>query len=170
MLKAHTNIKGHVLKVVGDNIATDDIISKPVMLSTSNLDELAKHAMERIDPEFTCKAKHGDILVAGRNFGIGPSHEQAPLALKQLGFQAIVADSFGRIFFRNCINIGLPPIECHGIFPLVLNDDTLEIDIISGMITVPRINKKFKAVPLPDFVLDIIEKGGLISYLEQKRN
>ena len=159
-------IAGRVLKF-GDNIDTDVIIPGRY-LTLTDLDELGKHAMEGIDPTFPEKAEKGVILVVGKNFGCGSSREQAPLALKCAGVKAIVAESFARIFYRNAINVGLPILECPGIASEVEEGHVLEIYVKQGLIVDKTTGRKFAAKPLPDFILSIIEAGGLIEYLRRR--
>lgn len=161
-------IRGRVWKY-GDNLDTDEICPPTILLSTSDPDELAKHAMEMVDPGFSKKVKPGDILVAGKNTGCGSSREQAPQALKHAGISAIVADSFGRTFFRNCITIGLPALEHEGISEKVNEGDILEVDLETGRIEDLNSGKVFQATPLGEFVLSIIRDGGLIPHLKKKR-
>ncbi len=123
--------------------------------------------MEVVDPDFPKKARPGDILVAGSNFGSGSSREQAPLALKTLGISAILAESFARIFFRNCINIGLPAIECEGISGAVSEGDVVTVDLVRGLITTSR-GAELEVSPYPPRVLEILRAGGLIPKLREE--
>jgi 3-isopropylmalate dehydratase small subunit len=148
----------------GDNINTDVIIpSKYLTLLDPN--ELAKHAMESIDPDFPNKAKGGVIIVAGKNFGCGSSREQAPLALKYAGTRCIIAESFARIFFRNAINIGLPILEAPGVSREVNEGDILKIILEEGKIIDETEGRVFSGNRLPNFILEIIRDGGLIEHL-----
>jgi methanogen homoaconitase small subunit len=151
-------IKGRVWKF-GNDIDTDVIIPGKY-LRTKDMQVFAAHAMEGIDPEFSKKAKPGDIIVAGDNFGCGSSREQAPLALKHAGIACIVAKSFARIFFRNAINVGLPlmeaDIECEV-------GDEIEVDLLKGEVRVPE-KGVFKGNKLPDFLLDMLTDGGLVAH------
>lgn len=156
-------ISGIAIKY-GDNINTDIIIpSKYLTLLDPN--ELAKHAMESLDPDFPRKASKGTIIVAGRNFGCGSSREQAPIALKYAGVKCIVAESFARIFYRNSINIGLPVLEAPGISALVEDGDKLTVILDDGEILNETSGKVIKANKLPNFILEIIRDGGLIEHL-----
>jgi 3-isopropylmalate/(R)-2-methylmalate dehydratase small subunit len=130
--------------------------------------ELAKHAMEGLDPSFPEKAKKGVIVVGGNNFGCGSSREQAPLALKFAGVKCVLADSFARIFFRNAINIGLPAIEYKGISASVDNGDELTVDFEAGTIQNVSKGKSFQVAKLPQFILEILSDGGLIGYLRRE--
>jgi 3-isopropylmalate/(R)-2-methylmalate dehydratase small subunit len=159
-------VKGKVLKF-GNNIDTD-VILPGKWLSLIDLQELAKHAMEGLDPSFPQKAKKGVVVVGGKNFGCGSSREQAPLALKYAGVQCVLAESFARIFFRNSINIGLPVIECHGILAAVNNDDEVAVDLEAGKITNLTKNQKLQGIKLPPFIMEILLDGGLIENLRKR--
>ena len=155
----------------GDNISTDDIISGRYLSrfeSTHDPSCLAPHVMENIDPEFSSKVKRGDVVVAGRNFGCGSSREEAPIALKAASVSAVVAESFARIFYRNSINQGLPVITCPGVKGGFKSGDGVEVDIKGGTVRNVATDKVFKAGPFPDFVLSILNAGGLIPYLKKK--
>jgi len=159
-------VKGKVV-TFGKDINTDVIIPSRYL---TNLDpkELAKHAMEGIDPNFSQK-KGEIIIVADTNFGCGSSREQAPIALKYAGVNAILAESFARIFYRNAINIGLPVLECSNVINRVNPGDQLSIDLTSGSVRNLTEQEILQTRELPDFVLDIIEDGGLIAHLKKER-
>ncbi|MEE9173732.1 MAG: 3-isopropylmalate dehydratase small subunit [Thermoplasmata archaeon] len=157
--------RGRVWKF-GDNITTDHIISVKY-LGTTDAQVFADHVMETVDPDFPDKAKPGDMIVAGRNFGGGSSREQAPLGLKTLGISAILAESFARIFYRNSINIGLPVVECDGISKAVEEGDTLELDLSDGVVRIPS-GEEMTISPFPARVLEILTAGGLIPKLKQE--
>jgi 3-isopropylmalate/(R)-2-methylmalate dehydratase small subunit len=158
-------VKGSAV-VFGNNIDTDVILpGKYLILVDPN--ELAKHALEGLDPEFASNAQ-GIVLVGGKNFGCGSSREQAPLALKYAGVQCVLAESFARIFFRNAINIGLPVIECKGISSAVKTGDVVAVDFEAGIIEVISKNKSFQVPKLPPFILEILNDGGLIEHLKRK--
>jgi len=153
----------------GDNVDTDVILpGKYLVLIDPN--ELAKHAMEGLDPTFPEKAKKGVMVVGGKNFGCGSSREQAPLALKYSGVQCVLAESFARIFFRNAINIGLPVIEHKGISAAVETGDELMVDFEAGTIQNLSKGKSFQAAKLPSFILAILADGGLIENLRRRLN
>jgi 3-isopropylmalate/(R)-2-methylmalate dehydratase small subunit len=161
-------IKGPVIKY-GNNVDTDVILpGKYLILVDPN--ELAKHALESLDPTFPEKAKKGVILVGGKNFGCGSSREQAPLALKYAGVKCVLAESFARIFFRNAINIGLPVIECKGISKAVETGDELAVDFEAGKIENVSKGKKFQVDKLPPFIIEILVDGGLIENLRRRIN
>lgn len=157
-------IEGKVWKF-RDSIDTDVIIAGRY-LRTFSLDELSSHIMEAEDPEFAEKVQPGDIIVAGWNFGCGSSREQAPVALKHAGVSAIIAKSFARIFFRNAINVGLPVITAD---IEVEQGDILRVDLEKGIINNVTSGKKFDIQPFDEFVLDILNQGGLVKhYIKSK--
>jgi 3-isopropylmalate/(R)-2-methylmalate dehydratase small subunit len=149
--------------VYGDDIDTDRIIPGKYT-KTLDLTQLAEHVLEDLDPEFRERVEAGDILVAGHNFGCGSSREQAPLALKAAGVGAVVARSFARIFYRNAINIGLPAVEVpeHDIEM----GTTLNIRLTDGVVIDERSGKRFRATKMPAVMIDILQAGGLASYLK----
>jgi len=151
----------------GDNVNTDAVIPGKY-LTLLNPEEMAKHAMEGLDPSFPEKAKGGVIVVAGRNFGCGSSREQAPLALKHAGVRCVVAESFARIFYRNAINIGLPVLESPCVTRKVEKGDMLTVRLEEGMIVNESKNTVLRALKLPSFILEIVEDGGLIEHLRKK--
>jgi len=150
----------------GDDINTDYIIAGKYKLSITDLDELSKHTMEAIMPDFAEKVQKGDFVVAGRNFGCGSSREQAPLVLKRLGVAAVIAKSFARIFYRNAINIGLPAVECADTDEIDTGD-LLEVDLTRG--TVKNISKRkvYMIKPLPPELWKILSEGGLVNYVKK---
>jgi len=159
-------VSGSVIKF-GKNIDTDVILPGKYLVLVDPF-ELAKHALEGLDPNFPDKAKKGVIVVGGKNFGCGSSREQAPLALKYSGVKCIIAETFARIFFRNAINIGLPVIECKDISTAVDNGDELIVDFESGMVQNLTKDKSFQVASLPPFILDILSDGGLIENLRRR--
>jgi len=159
-------ISGKVVKF-GDNIDTDVILPGKYLVLTDPK-ELARHAMEGLDPTFTEKVKDGCILVAGKNFGCGSSREQAPLALKYAGVKCVLAESFARIFFRNAINIGLPVVECKNISGRVNDGDELTVDLKTGKIRNLSKDITLFAAQLPPFILEVRSDGGLIENLRKK--
>lgn len=157
--------RGKVLKL-GDNINTDEIIPA-AYLNLSEPSFLAQHCLEGLDKSFPSRIAPGDIIVAGRNFGCGSSREHAPLAIKGAGISCIIASSFARIFYRNCINIGLPILECPAAVQEINDGDILEIDISAGTISKKDgVNESATWVvpPFPDFIQKIITAGGLMNY------
>jgi 3-isopropylmalate/(R)-2-methylmalate dehydratase small subunit len=149
----------------GDDVNTDYIISGRHKFKTLDMNELARHVMEDLDPHFTKRLKKGDFLVAGKNFGCGSSREQAPLALKHAGVAAVLASSFARIYFRNSINNGLPALVCDT--SGIDDGDTLEIDLASGRIKNISKGSEIDSRPLPRVMLDIISEGGLVEYMRK---
>ncbi len=160
-------LKGKAHKF-GANVDTDVIIPARY-LNVSEPDELAKHCMEDIDAEFTLKAKRGDIIIATTNFGCGSSREHAPLAIKACGISCVIAQSFARIFFRNAINIGLPLLECAEAVDETEAGDILEVDLSSGKINNISKHKAYDANPYPEFMMGIINAGGLIQYTNRRK-
>ena len=151
----------------GDHIDTDVIIPARE-LNDPSLQNLARHCMEDIDPDFVKRVKPGDIVVGGLNFGCGSSREHAPMALKAAGISCVVAENFARIFFRNSINIGLPLLECPEAAKAVRGGDILEIDLNTGEIKNKALGETYRAVAFPEFMQQIIEAGGLIAYTKAK--
>lgn len=148
----------------GDSINTDYIISGKYKFKTLDMDELAKHVMEDLDPDFYSKISPGDFIVAGKNFGLGSSREQAPLAIKHAKISAVIARSFARIFFRNSINTGLPLIVCPDADRISAGDE-IELDISTGIIKDTTKNIELKAEPLPPIMIKILQDGGLAEHI-----
>jgi len=159
-------IYGKTIKL-GDNVDTDVILPGQYLILTDPM-ELAKHAMEGLDPTFTRKIHDGTIIVAGKNFGCGSSREQAPLALKYAGVKCVLAKSFARIFYRNAITIGLPVLECPGISSKVEEGDELTVDLRAGKVENKSKNLVLQATQLPEFVMEILGDGGLIEHLRRR--
>lgn len=153
----------------GNDVDTDAIIPARY-LNTSDPAELAKHCMEDADAEFPNKVKAGDIIVAGKNFGCGSSREHAPIAIKAAGLSCVVAKSFARIFYRNAFNIGLPIFECPEVIDEVSQGDQLSVDADTGKIVNLTTGKEYQAAPIPEFMRQIIDAGGLISYVKGRVN
>ena len=156
--KAHVYTRGH--------INTDEIIPARY-LNIDTEPELAKHAMEDIDPEFLKKVEEGDFIIAAEDFGCGSSREHAVWALRGSGIRAVIADTFARIFYRNCINNGFLAIECKGISKKVKTGDSLEIDVEKGIIKNLAKNEEYAFNPIPKFAIDIISAGGLLNYIRK---
>lgn len=146
----------------GDDVDTDAIIPGRYLVMNDPL-ELAEHLFEGVRPDMAAQAKKGDIVVAGENFGCGSSREHAPLALKGAGIDAVVAKSFARIFFRNAINIGLPLFICPEV-ERIDDGDLIEIDMGQGLIHNQTRGESYKTTPLPEFLQQIVEAGGLVEY------
>lgn len=150
----------------GDNVDTDVIIPARY-LNTSDFRELAAHCMEDIDKDFVRRVKTGDIIVGKANFGCGSSREHAPIAIKESGISCVIAATFARIFYRNAINIGLPIMECPDAANEISAGDELDVDFESGKITDLTNGKVYTAEPFPEFIRDIINKGGLLNSLKK---
>ncbi|HWQ75207.1 MAG TPA: 3-isopropylmalate dehydratase small subunit [Syntrophomonas sp.] len=157
-------LSAKVLKY-GDDISTDLIIAGK-HTKTLNLQDLALHAMEDIDPEFGEKVKGGAFLVAGSYFGCGSSREQAPVALKEAGVVCVAAKSFARIFYRNAINIGLPLVECDT--SNIREGDILEYELGSNRIKVLNTGQEIEVTPLPDIMIEILKSGGITEYFKER--
>ena len=158
-------MQGKVWKF-GDHIDTDLIIAARY-LNTSEPSELAKHVMEDADPEFVAKMTPGDLIVAGANFGSGSSREHAPIALKAAGVAAVIAPSFARIFYRNAFNMGLPIFELPEANEIA-EGDTVRIDMNSGEIINETQGKTYKFTPIPPFMQELVDAGGLIAYAQKE--
>jgi len=163
-------IKGKSFVFDKDDIDTDMIIPAKY-LNTDNEKELAEHAMEFIDQDFPKKVKNNDyeVIVSGKNFGCGSSREHAVWCLTGNNIKAVIAEGFARIFFRNCVNFGLFPVVCLGSSKKIKQGDELEIDIKKGMIKNLTKNEEYKSEPLPDFMMEIVEAGGLLPYVKKKK-
>ena len=159
------HIEGRAHKY-GDNVDTDVIIPARY-LNISDKKELAAHAMEDLDGEFVKKVKAGELMLAGENFGCGSSREHAPMVLKECGIACIIARSFARIFYRNAINIGLPIIECGQAAAEAVAGHIISVDFEKGVIVNKTLNKKYSFEPMPDFIKNIMESGGLIECIRE---
>ena len=159
------NTKGTVFKYP-DNVDTDVIIPARY-LNTPNAQELAKHCMEDIDTDYVNKVQPGDVMVAGWNFGCGSSREHAPLVIKTCGTGCVIAKSFARIFYRNAINIGLPILECEAAAEEIQAGDEVSVDFDTGIITDHTTGRTYQAEPFPEFIQNIIKKGGLLASLKE---
>lgn len=160
------NTQGKVFKYP-DNVDTDVIIPARY-LNTSSAQELAKHCMEDIDKEFVKKVRPGDVIVAGWNFGCGSSREHAPLVLKTCQTGCVIAKSFARIFYRNAINIGMPILECPEAADEISAGDEVKVDFSTGEIFDLTTGKTYRAQPFPEFIQNIIAKGGLLASLKEE--
>lgn len=159
-------IRGKVWKF-GDDVDTDAIIPARY-LNTSDPKELSKHIMEDADRDFPNKAKPGDILVAGKNFGCGSSREHAPIAIKAAGLRVVIAKSFARIFYRNAFNIGLPIFESTDASEKIKEADEIEVDADNGIIRNLTSHEEYKANPIPPFMQELIDAGGLVEWTKRK--
>jgi len=158
-------IKGKVWKY-GDNINTDVIYPGKYTYMRYSPEEMAKHALEGLDPEFARNVRMGDVIAAGKNFGCGSSREQAVQCLKYAGVGAIIGKSFARIFFRNAVNNGLLVIESQEAGENLSNGEEISIDTERGVIKTN--NKVFKFASLPEFFAEIIKCGGIIPYTKKR--
>ena len=151
--------------VFGDDINTD--VMAPGLYFKAPIEVMAEHCLETVDPAFASQVQPGDIVVAGRNFGIGSAREQAALCFQHLGVGAILAGSFGRIFYRNALNFGIPTL----FFPQaseIKSGDRLEVDPVAGRITNPTTGKAYTVVGLPDHLMAMVNAGGLIPFLKER--
>lgn len=149
----------------GDNVDTDVIIPARY-LNSPDAKELAQHCMEDIDADFVKNVKPGDIIVANENFGCGSSREHAPISIKASGVSCVIATTFARIFYRNAINVGLPILECKEASQKIENGDKVEIDFDTGKITNVTKGETYQAEPFPEFIQNIINKGGLLNSIK----
>ena len=161
-------LRNRVLCKFGDDISTDNIIQENKYMTSFKPADLAKICMRDIDPEFPQRMAPGGFVVAGKNFGCGSSREGAPISLKAAGVQAIVAEEFARIFYRNALNVCLPVIECPGVVSAIDLGDELEIDLSSGTIRNISKGSVIQGVPIPGFLLEMMRAGGLIAFLKQQ--
>ena len=157
--------KAHVYK--RDHVNTDEIIPARY-LNTDDWAELSAHAMEDLDTEFVGKCSPGDVIVAGDDFGCGSSREHAVWALQGAKVGAVIAQSFARIFYRNCINCGFYVVELPGAPEKINDGDDIEIDYKAGVINNKTQGTEIKFNPLPDFAVEIIEDGGLLKHISKK--
>ncbi len=150
----------------GDDIDTDLIIPARY-LNTSDPGELARHCMEDADPGFAEKVKAGDIIVGGKNFGCGSSREHAPIAIKAAGVSCVIAESFARIFYRNAFNMGLPILECESTEKFNTGG-TLSVDFDTGEIILQETGERFTTRPIPPFMQELVQSGGLMKHIQKK--
>lgn len=155
----------HVYK--RDHINTDEIIPARY-LNTDDVAELTSHCMEDLDAEFVNKCKEGDIIVAGDDFGCGSSREHAVWAIQGAKVSTVIAHTFARIFYRNCINCGFYVIELDSAIEKIANGDDLDIDFADGIINNKTQGTKINFKPLPDFAIEIINDGGLLKHIKNK--
>lgn len=151
----------------GDHVDTDVIIPARY-LTTTDEEELARHALEDLDPRFAGEVRPGDVLVAGDNFGCGSSREHAATCLKAAGVSAVVASSFARIFFRNAINTGLAIVTSPDAVAATDEGDEVRVDVASGSVHNVTKGLTFRTEPLPSFVMDIVNAGGLVPWVRSR--
>ncbi len=152
----------------GNSISTDVIAPGRYFHLRSNLPELAKHVLEPARPEFASKVQSGDFVVAGENFGLGSSREHAPMIIKIAGANAVLAKSFARIFYRNCINIGLPAITCNT--DKIDDGDDLELDMEKGVVRNKTKRTELEFPSLPPVMKKILQEGGLVAYIKAHKS
>jgi len=151
--------------VFGDSVNTDALA--PGVYMKHPIATIAQHCLESVDPTFAAAVRSGDVVVAGRGFGIGSSREQAAEALKHLGVAAVLARSFGGIFYRNALNLGLPVLVCD-VVDGISAGDLVHVDAATGVIDNKTRGTKLSAAPLPPFLLAMIADGGLVPHLEKR--
>jgi 3-isopropylmalate/(R)-2-methylmalate dehydratase small subunit len=159
-------IKGKAWKF-GDDVDTDAIIPARY-LNTTDPDLLAAHCMEDADAAFAKQVKAGDIIVAGKNFGCGSSREHAPIAIKGAGVGCVIAQNFARIFYRNAFNMGLPILECPQAAAAIESGDEVEVDLGRGVIINHTRQQEYQAHPVPPFMQQLLQAGGLMAYVDQQ--
>lgn len=161
---SQTRIRGQAW-VFGDDINTDTMA--PGLYFKEPMDVMARHCLEAVNPDFAPGVKSGDVVVAGRNFGVGSAREQAAMAFQHLGVGAILAASFSRIFYRNAINFGLPLL----VFPAAAEigaGEQLEVDAVAGRIVNCSTGRQYQVEGLPPHLMDMIAAGGLMPWLKQR--
>ncbi len=161
---SNSNVTGRVWKF-GDGVDTD--VLAPGIYMKGPVSELAQHCLEGVRPEFAGDVKAGDIMVAGKNFGIGSSREQAAEVLVMLGVRAVIASSFGGIFYRNAFNLGLPALVCNDV-DMINDGDEITVLMEKGIIQLDAENKEINCDVVPEHLLGIVRAGGLMPYLENK--
>lgn len=149
----------------GDDIDTDQLALGQYM--RSGLDMLAAHCLESVRPDFAGSVKAGDVVVAGRNFGMGSSREQAAEALKHLGVAGVVALSFAGIFYRNAINLGLPVVVAKDLEGIA-DGDAVDLDVAAGELRLLDSNRIVRLEPLPDNLKRMLADGGLVPHLKKR--
>jgi 3-isopropylmalate/(R)-2-methylmalate dehydratase small subunit len=152
--------------VFGDNIDTDQLA--PGTYMKRPIEEIALHCLEVADPQFAGGVRQGDIVVGGRNFGMGSSREQAPQALRQLGVSAVLAPSFGGIFYRNALNLGLLALVCPEAGKIAAGD-RLALEPENGKVHNLSRNETYACEPIPAHLTEMVRAGGLVAYLERRR-
>ena len=158
-------IRGRAWKY-GDDVNTDVIFPGKYTYTIRDPKQMAAYALEDLDPKFVKNVKPYDIIVAGKNWGCGSSREQAVTCLKEIRLGAIIAKSFGRIYYRNCLNAALPALTSAEAVDAIEGGEIIEVDLVSGIIRCAA--GAFQFPPLPDQVMGIFEAGGLISYTRKQ--
>jgi 3-isopropylmalate/(R)-2-methylmalate dehydratase small subunit len=162
----NTIISGRAF-VFGSNIDTDQIYPGRY-LDLTDPEDVGKHAMEGADPDFVKQVQSGDLIVAATNFGCGSSREHAAVTLKAAGVSCVVAASFARIFYRNAINPGIPLLVCAGVHKKVKPGDRLTVDLTAGKVANETTGTILQAEPLSEYVMTILESGGIKPLIRQK--
>jgi 3-isopropylmalate/(R)-2-methylmalate dehydratase small subunit len=152
--------------VFGDDIDTDQLA--PGIYMKRPIEEIARHCLETADPCFAAEVGPGDFVVGGRNFGMGSSREQAPQALRQLGVSAVLARSFGGIFYRNALNLGLLALVCPETGKIAAGD-RLALEPENGKVHNLTRNESYACEPVPAYLTEMVRAGGLVPYLERRR-
>ena len=151
--------------VFGDNVDTDALA--PGLYMKGPIEQLSQHCLESLNPAFSRTVRSGDFVVGGENFGMGSSREQAAMVLRQLGVAAVIAKSFAGLFFRNCLNLGLAPLECPDAGRIRPGDE-LAVDPVAGQIVNRMQGQTYTCVPIPAHLLQMVQDGGLLPHLEKK--
>lgn len=151
--------------VFGDNVDTD--VLAPGQFMKSSIEELSRHCLEALEPDFAQSVRAGDFVVGRRNFGAGSSREQAPQALKHLGVTAVVAESFAGLFYRNALNLGLPALVCAQAGRIHAGD-RLRIDPEAGRLENLSNGETLECEPIPAFLMQMVRDGGLVPHLEKR--
>lgn len=162
-------IEGKVYRF-GDDVDTDQIVPGRY-LELVKPEDIALHVMEGAEPGFAARFTRGSVIVAGRNFGCGSSREHAPIGLRAAGVACVVAESFGRIFYRNAINVGLPVLRCEGVrcmADMVQEGDMIAVDLAQGTVSIQRKKVVLQGERLSDRVIQLLECGGLVNYVRQR--
>jgi len=151
--------------VFGDGVNTD--VMAPGLYFKEPMDVMARHCMEAIDPAFATSVRPGDIIVAGRNFGVGSAREQAPMALQHLGVGAVLAESFGRIFYRNALNFGIPALIIPSAAAITAGDE-LRVDPAGGLVENLTTGSNYEVAGLPAHLLSMVAAGGMMPWLKER--
>ena len=151
----------------GDDINTD--LLAPAAYLKGSMEELASHCLEDLDEDFAASVREGDVFVAGENLGIGSSREQAPQALQILGIRMVLAKSFGRIFYRNALNLGMPTLVCRQA-DRIRKGDELRVDVTAGIVHNLSTGETLTCESLPRHLVEMVADGGLIPHLKKKLN
>ena len=159
-----TTTRGRVWKF-GDNVDTD--VMAPWNSISLPWEERRKQILQ-IRPEFVEQVQPGDLIAAGRNWGCGSSRERAPENLKRLGVSGVLAESFGRIYFRNCVAIAFPNLACPGIVEACVEGDEVEFDLATGQVRNLTRDVELRAEPYTADMLEVVQRGGLMEVLRER--